>query len=53
VLAVGGRDVILDEDRDAGERVALRRLLPVAQSSDGERVRVDLADRVEVGPAWS
>jgi hypothetical protein len=45
VLAVGGRDVILDEDWNAGERVAFRRLLPVAQFGDGERVRVDLVAR--------
>ena len=50
VLAVGGRDVVLDQDRDAGERVALRRLLAVTRSCDGERVRVDLAHRVEAQP---
>ncbi len=47
VLAVAGGDVVLDEDRDAGEREALRRLLAVAQFGDGERVGIDFAHRIE------
>ena len=50
MLAVGCCDVVLDEDRDTGERAAVRRLLPVGQCSDGERVRIDLAHRVEARP---
>jgi len=50
VLAVGCCDVVLDEDGDTGERAAVRRLLAVAQRSDGERVLIDLAHRVEARP---
>jgi hypothetical protein len=49
-LAVGCCDVVLDEDRDTGERAAVRRLLPVGQCCDGERVRIDLAHRIEAPP---
>ena len=50
VLLVAGRDVVLQEDRDAGERLAGVGLDPIERSRDRQRLGVDLAHRVELRP---
>ena len=47
---VAGRDVVLEEDRNAGERPLPARLHAIERGRDGERVGVDLAHRVEPRP---
>ncbi len=50
VHAVAGRDVVLYEDRYAGERAMAAQSSAVAGHRVGERVGVDLAHRVEPRP---
>ena len=51
VLLVAGGDVVLDQDRHAGQRLARRRFYAVELGGDRQRVGIDLAHGIEARSA--
>ena len=49
MLLVGGRDIVLDQDRQTGERLLRIGLDLVEGGGDRQRVGIDLAHRIEIG----